>query len=168
MTFGPANSQSSYLPSTFELNEDQKLNNESIAKRERLTASILNIKENASYELQEQLTAKQWFSTQTSGNPRKNRFGYRTVFDLVSLNGGNIPVGNTVINIGAKISAIAIPLPSTMSATLAGPIYISGPGSQLDFIFDNSDTSNQKITIINNSGAALIQLYLNFEYLKQT
>jgi len=89
-TFGPVNSRSAFLPIEFDLpldSEEEKWR-ELIAKRERLTSQIVNTKANGNYELEEILSGQQWYSTQVAPNPRKLRYGYRKVFDLVALNSG--------------------------------------------------------------------------------
>jgi hypothetical protein len=89
-TFGPVNSLSTFLPIEFDLplESTEEKWREIIAKRERLTSQIVNVKANGNYELEEILSGQQWFSTQKAPNPRKLRYGYRRVFDLVALNSG--------------------------------------------------------------------------------
>src|SRR5438045_956932 len=92
-SFQPANSQSTYLPVEFSLPDDPKQAQDFIIKRERQTADILNVKENGSYELIELLSGQQWFSTATGQEPKKTRYAYRYVMDLVAKNSGPIPAG---------------------------------------------------------------------------
>jgi len=98
MTFGPINALSSYLPIEFNMPPDDEIMREIITQRERLTASIVNIKENANYEKFEILSAMQWFSTTapTVNAPDKKRYGFRTTVDLVALNGGVIGAGYSI------------------------------------------------------------------------
>ena len=92
--FGPSNTRSAYLPPEFQVPEDDVQARDEISQRERLTATILNVKTNGQFELSELITGEQWFSNQSdyraqgSGSNRKERYGYRQVFDLVALNNG--------------------------------------------------------------------------------
>jgi hypothetical protein len=170
MTFGvgPANALSSYLPVEFQIPEDEDFFRELIAKRERLTASIINIKENANYEKEELLTAQQWFDTVSPSinSPLKARYSFRKVFDLVALNGGvAIPPGPSAFPHG--ITGIVTPTRIFGTATSAGPVYLPLPfagaaGNNIEIFFDNVN-----VNINNNYGAALTQCYVVFEYLKQ-
>lgn len=85
MTFGPPNSISSYLPIDFQIQGDENFVRELIAERQRLTANIINIKENGNYQNSELLTAQQWFSTSAAGQPYKTRYTYRMVVDFGAL-----------------------------------------------------------------------------------
>jgi hypothetical protein len=169
MTFGPANSRSSYLPTEFQVEGDEQFFRQLIAERERLTASILNIKEIAQYELQELLSGKQYFSTQAASLPRINRYGFRTTIDLVALNGGPIGAGATNLvltttTIPPAINGATIPLPSWGSATTATGVFIFINDPQ---VFVRFTPSTQTITITNNFGSNLNQCYFVLEYLKQ-
>lgn len=87
MTFNPSNAISSYLPVNFQLPTKETLL-EFISKRERETANILNIKENANYENFEILTGQQFFdsnSTPTLSTPTKKRYIFRTVYNFGAL-----------------------------------------------------------------------------------
>ncbi len=85
MTFAPSNALSSYLPVDFDLPREQGGMHDFVNKRERLTATILNIKENGNYENSELLTAQQWFSTQAAGVTRQTRYSFRKVIDFGAL-----------------------------------------------------------------------------------
>ncbi len=170
MTFGPTNSYSSYLPVQFEIPtepEDQRM---FIDARERLTASILNVKTNGNYEQRELLSADQWFTSVVNGTI-VGKFGYRFTFDLVALKGGPIPPGVTNINLSLvmppiMIAGITSPLPSFGSGTIAGPIYVF-TGTDFNVRFNNTVPTAQIIEITNNTGANLTQAYWVFSYLKQ-
>lgn len=168
MTFGPPNTQSSYLTVDFELTNNKELLNELISKRERQTASILNIKENGQYELVELLSAQQWFSTNAAGQPNKPRYGFRTTVDLVALNGGNIGAGTTNLTLTATTIPPAIngwvnTLPGGGGATATDNqrFFLNHPQVYVSF-----NTTTQIISITNNYGANLTQCYVDFEYLK--
>ncbi len=173
MSFAPINSVSSYLPVEFYLPDDEEIAKDFISKRERLTADILNIKENANYELRELLTAQQWFSTIAAPAAPRQRYGYRTTVDLVALNGGvNIPAGVTALvlpavaapGIPAAIVGYTIPLPSHGSATATDGVklFLNDPQVYVRFT-----SATNTITITNNYGADLTQCYFELEYLKQ-
>jgi hypothetical protein len=169
MTFGPINTISSYIPTEFQVEGDQKFFQELIAERQRLVASVVNIKENGNYELRELLSAMQWFSTNTAGQPYKARYGFRTVVDAVALNGGVIGAGATALvltttTIPPAIVGYTIPLPSHGSATATDgtSIFLNDP--QVFFRFNGTTNT---LTITNNYGANLTQCYIDIEYLKQ-
>ncbi len=171
MTFGPVNSYSSYLPIEFDLPKEPEAQRQFINKRERLTASILNVKENGNYEQHELLSAEQWFTSIING-VSVGKFGFRFTFDLVKLNGGPIPPGLTVINLALvtppiSIIGITYPLPSYGSGTIAGPIYVF-TGTDFNVTFDNTVPAAQLINITNNTGANLTQCFWVFQYLKQS
>lgn len=85
MTFAPSNAQSSYLPVDFDLPREQNGLHDFVNKRERLTSTILNIKENGTYENSELLSAQQWFSTQAAGTTKQTRYAFRKVIDFGTL-----------------------------------------------------------------------------------
>lgn len=171
MTFGPINTQSSYLPIEFDMPPDDGIMREIITMRERLTASIVNLKENANYEKRELLSAQQWFMTTspTVNSPDKKRYGYRTVIDLVALNAGVIGAGATVITlttttIPPAIIGYTLPLPSHGSALAADGVSIFLNDPQ---VFVRFNSSTNQLTITNNYGANLTTCYFVLEYLKQ-
>jgi hypothetical protein len=168
-SFGPANSISSYLPIEFDISDDFKKLQEDIAERERLTASIVNIKENANYERVELLSGQQWYSTQSVSVINIPRYGYRVVADLVALNGGNIGAGTTNLVLTTTttpvlISGSTIPLPSHGSATSVSGVYLFLNDPQ---VFVRFTPATQTISITNNFGSDLTQCYWVMEYLKQ-
>lgn len=167
MSFAPANTASTYLPVEFQVPQDD-LFYEFISKRERLTASILNLKENSNYQRIELLTGQQWYIPNGSTSLIQ-RYGFRTVADLVQLNGGPIGAGVTNIvlttsTIPASIVGSTVPLPSHGSATSASGVYFFLNDPQ---VFVRFTPSTQTITITNNFGSNLTQCYYVFEYLKQ-
>lgn len=172
MTFSPGNSQSSFLPIEFDITSNEEIFRELIAKRERLTASILNIKENAQYEKRELLTAQQWFSSYSSGAIKTN-YSYRLTFDLVALNGGNIPnAATTTLALSATTQPALISVPNSIQ-----PLHGFGAvNNGANFFFLNDPlvyvrtnvwtAAVQQISITNNTGAALTQAVWVLEYLK--
>lgn len=173
MTFAPANSYSSYLPVEFDLPVEPEAQRQFVNKRERLTASILNVKTNGNYESRELLSADQWFTSIING-VSVGKFGFRFTFDLVKLNAGPLPPGLTTINLSLvpapngpiSILGITSPLPSYGSGTIAGPIYVF-TGTDFNVTFDNTVPAAQLINITNNTGVNLTQCYWVFQYLKQ-
>jgi hypothetical protein len=164
--FGPTNTQSSYLAPEFDLPVDLVRFQDFVSKRERLTASILNVKENGNYDLQELLTAQQWFSIQTT--PKKTRYSFRKTFDMVALNGGNIAAGAT-FSTAHGITGITIPTRIFGTATTTTPRYLPLPyvsataNLNIEIYADNTN-----VVIINGAGQpALTQCYITLEYLKQ-
>lgn len=166
-TFGPINSQTAFLPVEFQIPKEEKDVGELISKRERLTASVINVREIGIYDQQETITAQQWFSTQTQtgGNVRKERYTYRRVFDLVALNAGaNIGAGTSTFK--HNISQLVIPTRIFGSATAIGPFYLPLPyasvtGNDIEIWFEPTI-----IGIVNNYGANLMQCYITIEFLK--
>lgn len=177
-TFGPANTLTAFLNPEFQVEGDEEYLRQIIAQRERLTATILNVKEIAQYELRELLDGQQWFNPGTSqdssnSSTRQPRYNFRTTFDLVALNGGvAIPAGLTTLTLTATTIPTLIPFANSLiptdaygAATIATNfIFINDPNL---FIRTNNMTpALQQIIINNNTGAALTQCYWVFEYLK--
>jgi hypothetical protein len=172
MTIGPNNSQSPYLPPEQDFPDDLSLFREILSNRERLTATILNIKENAQYEKRELLSGQQYFSAIISG-ALKTLYTFRLTFDLVALNGGvPIPVGVTTLILTTTSQPPLINIPTAIQ-----PVHGFGAannGTLFYFINDplvyiNTNVwtnTTQEIIITNNSGAALIQAVFVFEYIK--
>lgn len=71
-----------YLPSL----DDPDLFHEVINERERETGLIMNQKENGVYPLVEVQNSQIWF---TSGDPQKDRDGFRTVYETGTLSTGS-------------------------------------------------------------------------------
>lgn len=171
MTFGPANSQSSFLPVEFDITSNDQLFRELIAKRERLTATLLNIKENAQYETIELLTGQQWFTNNTTGATRTS-YVFRLTFDLVALNGGNIGPGTTTLTLSSSTQPPSINIPNSIQ-----PVHGFGAANNgTNFYFINDplvyvrtnvwSSGSQQVIITNNSGSPLTQAVWVFEYIK--
>lgn len=169
--FGPINSLTAYLSDDFYLPLEQSQIREAITTREDLTAKCVNLREIAQYELVELVTGQQWFADLAddgfNGPLTQNRTGYRRTFDLVITNQGPIPTGATTLRIQPLIDGIITPLKLFGSATIAGPTYIFFPNTTTDVTIDNSNPSEQTLTINNGSGSAFEQCYVTVEYLKQ-
>jgi hypothetical protein len=175
MTISPINSQASYLPPDFDMPETAAGIRMFLKKRERLTATIINVKENANYEKREFLTGQQWFSA-PSGNAIQGSAGFRLTFDLVALNGGSIANGSTTtislqgdptMGTPTLIQYVngLIPLHGFGACTNGTTYYfINDPSVYVNFT--NTSTTVQSVNITNNTGGALTQCYWVFEYLK--
>lgn len=164
----PLNTQSSYLPIEFDLPDDEKVSRELISKRQRLIASIVNIKENANYEKRELLSAQQWFSSTVSGYII-TQYGFRTTVDCVDLNGGALGAGATVLVLTGATSPPAIsgytnPLPShgAALATDGTSIFLNDP-----LVFFRFVSATNTLTVTNNYGFNLTWCVVVLEYLKQ-
>lgn len=168
MTFAPPSTQGGFLPIEFDIPRDNEGMREFVSKRERLTASLLNIKEIGFYQLFEILNGQQWFDpvVPTLSAPLKMRYSFRKTFDLVALNAGvPIPAGPSAF--AHNITGITVPTRIFGTATSAGPLYLPLPyagaaGNNIEIWFDSTN-----VNINNNFGAALTQCYITFEYLKQ-
>ena len=171
MTFQPAQTQSPYLPPEQDFPADNELFREILANRERITANILNIKENAQYEKVETISGQQWFST-LSGGALKTSYVFRLSFDLVALNGGSIPIGVTTLTLTSTTQPALINIPTAIQ-----PVHGFGAannGTNFYFINDplvyvrtNVWTNlTQQIIVTNNSGASLTQAVWVMEYIK--
>lgn len=167
MTFGPANAQSSFLPIEFDIPSDDDLARELISKRERLTATIVNVKQNGQYELLELLSAQQWFSTGIASAPNKPRYGFRQVYSF-----GAIAPGATLL-IPTTIPVIA---GQTLFFTLIRGSCVTNVPDFRPIPYSSATAVNQQIeikvdtvniTIINGAGApAIVSGIVVLEYLK--
>jgi hypothetical protein len=177
MTLGPSNAQSSYLPIEFDIPNDEKTSRELISKRERLTSSIVNIKENGQYETTELLTAQQWFNPNVSQatsttSPRQPRYSFRKVFDFVALNGGPLLVATTY-SFPHGITGITIPTRIFGTATTSTGKYYPLPFVSATLNTDEIEmyataTNVVIVTDLTIDGGAntLTQAYFVFEFLK--
>ena len=168
MTIGPANAQTAFLPIEFQIEGEESFFRTLISERERLTASIVNVKEIAQYEKRELLSGQQWF-TSNVGGALVAKYGYRTTCDLVALNGGNIGAGVTVLTLTSStvppaISNYVSPLPSggAAIATDGVSLFLNDPDVYVRFT-----ASSNTISITNNYGADLTYCVFEIEYLKQ-
>jgi hypothetical protein len=171
MTFNPSNSDSSFLPVEFSLplEKDNNSFKDFISKRERLTASLLNIKEIASYQKVEQMNGQQWFNT-TSPSSAIARYSFRKCFDMTALNGADIAPGAT-FSTAHGITGLTIPTRIFGTATTKTTVkYLPLPYSSATVITKNieiwADGTNVNIT----NGAtqlALTQVWITLEYVKQ-
>lgn len=126
-------------------------------------ADVSNTKEGALYLLQELATFQLYFTT---GDPTQLKNTYRFSYDLVDIFGAPIPVGTTVIPLTGSniINGILIPTRGTITATIAGPIYVFW--KDVTVRFDNTVPTAQTIIVTNNTGSVLTQCYFTIEYTK--
>jgi len=177
MTFGPANSQSSYLPPQFEIPKTIEGIHEFVNKRERLTGTILNVKENGNYENNEILSAQQWFSVEPAGSAIKTRYAFRKVIDF-----GPLP-NNTIKSVPHGLTLDDGVNPSTwffteINGTAFDPTQgaekaISINGAYYDLVAGNItdpinlyvDSTNVNITTTSNR-TNFTRCYVTLNYLK--
>lgn len=177
MTFAPVNAQTAYLPIEFQIEGSEAYVRQLIAERERLTSSILNVKEIGQYETRELVTAQTWFNvnvTQASSmnTTRQPRYGFRKVFDMVVANGGPIPAA-TVVTLAHNITGITVPTRIFGSATTSTGKFYPLPFVDEALITNQiklyADITNVVLTTgatIDGGANTLTQAYFVFEYLK--
>jgi hypothetical protein len=166
MTFSSDNAlNTNQLPISLNVNPEDKDFDNILLLYLRRVANAVNTKESGLFLLQENASFEQWYQI---GNPQQNRNGYRLTADLVSLNGGNIPVGATSLVLST----------STQPMKINGYLYpVQGFGGAVDtsglsyFLNDPSiyvryNSSTNTIVIQNNSGNALTWCVFVIEYLK--
>lgn len=132
-------------------------------------ASAINTKENSLYLLQETASFNQYFTT---NNPQQNRNVYRSVFDMVSLNGGAIGI-NTKASFAHNITGINSPTNLYGAATTSTANYISLPYISVKTESDEIQIYATATDIVLVTGAtidggdnSLTQAYIVFEYTK--
>lgn len=152
------------LPISLDVNPEEESYQSVLLLYLRRIANAVNTKTSGLYLLQENANFEQWFGT----TPQQNRNAYRLTMDLVALNGGNIPPGVTTITLTT----------STQPPAPIGYLYpIQGFGGAKDttgisyFPSDPNVTitftsSTNTISITNNTGNDLTQLFWVMEYLK--
>lgn len=148
---------SNQLPLTIDLPKEEKELREFFTDYLRRNSNIMNTKEGAYYLPQELANYKQLY---TRGNNQKLRNGYRRVFDLIALNGGNIGAGATV-SFAHNIQGLAGTLIIYASCTSIVPNYFSVMGYP-DVYLDatNVNFTNPTVQILN-------QVDVIAEYVKQ-
>ncbi len=166
MTFAPVNSQSSYLPPETNFPEDPRLFRELLDKRERLTSTILNIKENGQYETEELLTGQQWFNLNTSQVSRQPRYAYRTVVDF-----GALPTASTKsvphgINVDSNTIFTRIFATATYPGVQGVPIPYVNVTTPTDGLEIWVDPTNVNIKTTTGNWAPYTICYVVLEYLK--
>ncbi len=164
--------QTNQLPLSVDFPDEPKQLKETLSTNYKRTVDAVNTKIGGMFLLREQASYAQFFPvtvSSNSSNSLETRSGYRMTYDLVDLNGGPIPVGVTVIAVPTEqlINGITDPTHIYGACTLSGPKYRGLPSMEIDVEFDNTVPAAQTIEITNNSGSALDQAYLTFEYVKE-
>lgn len=180
----PLNSIQAFLPVDFQLPEDTAKGREMINERERRTASSVNVREIALYQVAglipgsatvenaELLNGQQWYIQPAPNTLRKAQYDYRSVFDLVSLNGGvAIPADGAphVFNHGLSAGGGSFTFTRIYgTATKAGPVYMPLPYASptLNLNIEISVTNTQISITVGAGQTALTQCYIVLEYLK--
>jgi hypothetical protein len=179
----PLNSVAAYLPVDFQLPEDDAKQREMINERERKTASIVNTKEIALYQVAalipgagtvengELLNGQQWFFQQPTNMPRIATYIYRSAFDIVALNGGvALPAGAaTTVNHGLSSGGGVFTFTRIFGTTTkAGPVFMPIPYASptLNLNIEVSVTNSQITVNVGAGQTALTQCYIVLEYFK--
>jgi hypothetical protein len=167
-TYGPNFSLPTNLPIDFDIPKNETEFKELVAKRERLTASVLNVKENGLYDKVELQSGKQYFSVTPYPAPKKKRAVFRKVFDFVELNGGNLVAGTTY-TFAHGITPIVLMSDISGSATTTTPDYLPLPfvsattvTDQIEIYADNTNV----YMIVGATQSNLIQAYVVLEVIK--
>lgn len=159
MTFSSDNAlQINQLPLSVDFPKEQDKFLEVLTSLYKRIANSVNNKEGGLYNLQELYNSQLFF---TPNNTQSFRNVYRTVFDLVGLNGENIPGSATVTFpyniVGAKYSANIY-----VSCTTTTGILFTVMGYPAAYL----DTMKMTINFTNPSSSALVACYFIAEYLK--
>lgn len=145
------------LPISVEFPRDSEKFLEILSELYKRIANSVNTKEGGLYTLQEFYDFKQYYTLTNTGVFRNN---YRKVFDLVSLNGGNIDGGATV-SFAHGITGLAFGTMVYAGCTSVTPTYFSVMGQPTIYL----DANN--INFTNPLGAtALTSVIAVCEYLK--
>lgn len=149
--------QVNQLPLTIDIPKDPDEMRQSLLLYLKQMANSLNTKEGALYTLQELYDFKQYY---TINNPNVFRNNYRSVFDLVQINGGNISGGATVA-FPHNIKGLLYGTMVYAGCTSVTPTYFSVMGATAVWL----DATN--INFTNPlSGTALSSVIAVCEYLK--
>lgn len=165
MTFSSNQSlNTNQLPVSLDINPEEQNYQSILQLYLRRIANAVNTKESGLFLLIENANFEQWFTA----DPNQNRNAYRTTFDLVALNAGNIPNGTTNIVLSPttqppEIDGYMFPVQGFGGAVDTGgkSYFPSDPNIEITY----TDSTNT-ITIINNTGNALTWLVWVMEYLK--
>lgn len=140
MSFAPIFGLSNYLPAEFQLPEDENRFKEWLADRERLTADVMNVKEDGHYEEMETLTNQNWFTSSTNQQTRQT---FRKVFNRGAVTAGTTDTFNHNINgivlvtrmYGASVTATDFrPLPYVSTTGTSSQVEINCNSTQINVI----------------------------------
>ena len=151
--------QANQLPVSLEINQNQDLS-QTITQIYRRIARAVNTKEGSIYDLVEQGNFKQFFTplAGTPGIPFVYRPCYRYTFDLVALNGANIPGGAAVSFVHGIVGLTATALLYASCTSIAGDFFT--------VVYPNATATTTNINFVNPLGVALTSAIFVFEYLK--
>lgn len=164
--FAPVNARSTYLPLEFDAPEDDIGKAEMNADRHRLTANIVNVKENGTYETNEVLTAQQWFSVESPGTAIKTRYTFRTV-----VNFGALPNATTK----SKAHGISVTPGTIFTKILATATYPGNRAVNVPYVNVTTptdgielwvDATNVNIRTTTANWVAYTTVYVVLEYIK--
>jgi hypothetical protein len=184
----PLNAQAAFLEEDYITPSSYEDGVEAMAERERRTASIINVREIATYQVSgtilpvtvpvvpensEILNGQQWFRPEpATGDQKKAQYAYRSVFDIVNLNGDvPIPATGVPVTVPHGLSAGGGFFTFTRiygTATKAGPVYMPIPYASptLNLNIEVSVTNTNIIVTVGTGQTALTQCYIVLEYLK--
>ncbi len=152
----PVNNQSSFLPTTTVLPTDQNELLIRLTKNYTDTANSINIREVGIYETTEILTGQQWSNL---GQPTNRRQTFRKIFDVVALNGANVPGGATV-TFPHNISGLKFATNIYASCTSVTSLFFT-------VVYPNATMDTTNINFTNPLPAtALNSVFFIAEYLK--
>jgi len=173
MSFAPNNTEAPYLNPDLYFPPDEAQFKEVLYNRDYDIANLLNIKENALYDLTEIVTAQLWF---TAGDPQTKRQTFRTVVDFGALpNTGTKAVAHNIAGIIAvppgpstftftKIYGCATdPNAAADPAVFAIPLpYVSTTGAPIELYV----TSTNVVVITTSNRSNFTRCVIVVEYLK--
>lgn len=147
------------VPVSLEFPEDQGKFRDNITNYLRRMADSVNSKDTGLYSLMEYYSGKQYFTNFATSGQQNFRNVYRKMFDLVALNGGNIPAGGTVAfphNITNLFQSAGI----QANYTTNNQTYASVMGSA------NVNLDAVNVNFTNPEIVPLVAAYVVAEYLK--
>lgn len=147
---------SNALPISVDFEESQDNLIPTISLIYKRIANSVNGKESALYSIAEISTFIQYF---TIDNPQKFRNVYRKCFDMVSLNGGNIPAGGTV--------SFAHNITGLFESALIYANATNTTGQRFSFMYPNVYLNATNVVVVNPDPAnPLTQCDVIANYLK--
>lgn len=166
MTYAPVNAQSTYLPIEFQVEGSEAFFRQLIAERERLTSSIVNIKENGQYQTQELLTAQTWFSTKPAGQQQFVRNTFRTVVNFGPLPNAGTATAPHNISITSSTIFTRIYGAATNPSTTFVPLPYVNVTTPTDGVELWIDSKNVNIKTTTGTWAPFTTCYVVLEYIK--
>ena len=171
-SFGPINTQTAFLPTEFDIDPSKSDKwSELLSKRERQTASIVNVKEIGIYDLQEGLAGQFFFALDVSStNPKQLRYVFRTVVNFGALPDTTTAMAEHGIQVTNSTIFTRIYGCSTLEGTIDTIKFIPIPyvnvGTPGDGVELWVDGTNVNIKTTTSNWAAYNNTYVVLEYLK--